>query len=268
MNITFSDRLKNIGPFALGSCLRLSQLTIPSSVTNIASSVLYWCTNLVQVVVENGNRHYSVNDRILYTENGQCLVWCPSDKMRVVIPDGVTCISDHAFCGCVNLESIFIPDSVSTIVPWYEDWYDEYWCGDGYYDGPDYSCQGFVSVSENSRVNFSNIRGPLRFDIEFEEWNAEGVSTSISVGFFVDGLNTNKVDSGRHEVSFICSRESNKWPFETSADIYICHSRYRAFSGCGNIKEVRIPTNLLPEISMQELYSDSYTSITNITLTL
>ena len=264
VNITFSDRLKNIGPFALGSCLRLSQLTIPSSVTNIASSALYWCTNLVKVAIENGNRHYSVNDRILYTENGQCLVWCPSDKMRVVIPDGVTCISDHAFCGCVNLESVFIPDSVSTIVPWYEDWYREDVCDDDHYsDWPCFSCQGFVGVIADSRVDFYNIRGPLSYETMIEEWNANGGASSSSVQILEDGLHT----PGRHQVSFICSRGSGKWSFDDCADIYIYHSRYRAFSGCSNIKEVRIPMNLLPEISMQELYSDSYTSITNITLT-
>ena len=40
---------------------------------------------------------------------------CPSEPGPVVIPEGITEIPEDAFRGCRNLESVTIPDSVTSI---------------------------------------------------------------------------------------------------------------------------------------------------------
>lgn len=52
--------------------------------------------------------------------NNFCISYGRLDKywgsdVDVIIPDGVTCIGDHAFSFCINVESICIPDSVKWI---------------------------------------------------------------------------------------------------------------------------------------------------------
>ena len=84
----------------------VTDLIIPSSVTNIGGSLFSGCNNLTSVAFENGSKLTSIG-------NG-AFRFC-SQIQSIDLPESLTNISDEAFYGCSNLTAIDIPASVTTI---------------------------------------------------------------------------------------------------------------------------------------------------------
>ncbi len=78
--------------------------TIPNSVTSIAASAFYGCSNLVNIVLPDSVT--SVGDSAFYN--------C-RELSIINIPDGVTSIGNEAFSFCDGLSGITIPASVTSI---------------------------------------------------------------------------------------------------------------------------------------------------------
>ena len=108
-------------------CQRLTNVTIPNSVTNINSYAFYYCTSLTSVSIPNSvcNIGYKAfcscfalqQMRIpssVKTIESYAFYKCTS-LWQVVIPDSVTSIGDYAFQSCTSLTSITIPDSVTRL---------------------------------------------------------------------------------------------------------------------------------------------------------
>ena len=119
-NITIPDSVTSIGNYAFEGCTGLTDITIPNSVTSIGSSAFKDCpienatlpisavsdvpkSSLKTVVLTSGE---SIQDHAFYN--------C-SSLMIVTIPSSVTSIDNYAFGGCTGLTSITIPDSVTSI---------------------------------------------------------------------------------------------------------------------------------------------------------
>ena len=103
--IIISDSITAIGSYAFLDCTGLTSITIPDSVTSIGWRVLSGCKNLTSITVPfiSGSL-YDFFDSYYYP-----------DSLRAVIMTGGEKISGYAFEGCTNLESITIPNSITSI---------------------------------------------------------------------------------------------------------------------------------------------------------
>lgn len=127
---------------------------IPSSVTSIGNDAFYGCTNLRNIIFEDGSQLETIGERAFrdctslesieipdnvtsignYAFNGcgslQEVVFGEASQLEIIsdnmfenctnlievkIPDSVTSIGNNAFKGCSNLKMVYIPLSVKTI---------------------------------------------------------------------------------------------------------------------------------------------------------
>ena len=89
---------------AFSSCVSLSEIVIPSSVTSVGDWAFYGCKSLSEIVIPSSVT--SIGDRAF---------WRSRSLSEIVIPSSVTSIGDRAFCGCSSLKYISIPSSVTSI---------------------------------------------------------------------------------------------------------------------------------------------------------
>jgi hypothetical protein len=104
-----------IGEFA--GCQNLTNITIPSSVTNVEAEAFSGLPNLFTITVDAANPVYSSVGGVLFDKNQTTLVEYPPGKAgtSLAIPNTVTNIGDGAFYGCSGVTSITIPNSVNSI---------------------------------------------------------------------------------------------------------------------------------------------------------
>ena len=113
----------------------IRSITIPAGVTMIAG--LNGCTNLEEIIVEEGNPIYhSQGNCLIETKPGLLVQGCansviPADGsvktigrkafdhceglVEITIPEGVIAIEDWAFDGCISLTSVKFPQSLQSI---------------------------------------------------------------------------------------------------------------------------------------------------------
>ena len=103
-DITIPSDITEIKDYAFRGCTSLTSVTIPDSVTSIGSYAFYNCRSLTSVTIP---------DSVTSIGNG-AFHGCTS-LTSVTIPDSVTSIGNGAFHGCTSLTSVTIPDSVTSI---------------------------------------------------------------------------------------------------------------------------------------------------------
>jgi len=141
--VTISEGATNIGRYAFSSCALLPAVLIPDSVTTIGAGAFAYCTNLTAVaipksVTDIGEDAFidcsSLNSVSITDIAAWCAInfessWSPYANplyyagnlylngqlvTDLVIPQGITAISDYAFVGC-GMSTVTIPNSVSVI---------------------------------------------------------------------------------------------------------------------------------------------------------
>ena len=106
----------SIGQDAFMACHEMTSISIPRSIVSIGKLAFAYCTNLLEIKVDSGNRFYTSINGILFTKNLKHLICYPGGlRGSYVIPDTVNSIEDYAFCNCEGLSKISIPSSVTSI---------------------------------------------------------------------------------------------------------------------------------------------------------
>ena len=113
-SINLPGKLTTIEGSAFAGCSGLKSLTIPKSVTSFSPTALMNCSQLTELIVEDGNTIYDSRDNCnAIIEKATNKLICGS--MATVIPSTVKVIGDDAVRESQQLSSFTIPDWVTTI---------------------------------------------------------------------------------------------------------------------------------------------------------
>lgn len=108
--------VKTIDSDSFFGCSRITDITIPDSVTSISEKAFYYCSNLKNIIVDSNNANYCSVDGVLFDKNKTTILCCPGGKSgEYRIPDNVTSVGNYAFGECRKITKIYIPDTVSQI---------------------------------------------------------------------------------------------------------------------------------------------------------
>lgn len=112
------DGVQSIGESAFEYCMNLTEVTIGSGVNSVSYGAFYGCESLDAIKVDSANAYYTSDAYgALFNKAKTSLVQYPvgNERTSYTIPDGVQTIGVGAFCGAVNLSSVDIPESVTSI---------------------------------------------------------------------------------------------------------------------------------------------------------
>ncbi len=114
--INFNDSLETIGVSAFNCCDNIKNFRIPAGIKNLDYDFLSNCKNLTEITVAKENKHYHVEDNIVYGINPPKLLLCPTSKKgEITVLPGTEEISSFAFSECREIRSIHLPDSIKRI---------------------------------------------------------------------------------------------------------------------------------------------------------
>ena len=131
-SVTIPDYVTKIDEGAFKSCKSLKSIVIPPSVTEIDDYAFFNCTSLSSVIIPEsvtsiGSYAFchcnitALSHPCLTIKDGLAIeyddwvVYCATQSRSITIPDGIRVIFDRAFCDCASIESVKIPESVTTI---------------------------------------------------------------------------------------------------------------------------------------------------------
>jgi hypothetical protein len=132
-SITFEvgSKLQEIQGFALSGCTKLQSICIPASVEQM-NGTSFTETGLINIEIENGNRHFEASNYFVKNLNGLCRYFgtdseievhrdfgphCFSccDSLQQITMNLISSIAESALTMCNNLQSVIVPSSVLSI---------------------------------------------------------------------------------------------------------------------------------------------------------
>ena len=113
--IILHEGVEVIGQGALYHCPNLRSVQMPSTVTAIERGA-FGGVNKLEISVAEKNAFYTSREGVLYDKNCTTLLCCPAGKQgTLMLPDGLTEITEYVFSYCRDLEKIVIPGTVKRI---------------------------------------------------------------------------------------------------------------------------------------------------------
>ena len=278
-SVTIPSSVTSIGIQSFYGCFGLTSVTIPSSVTSIGSGAFSgtaWLNNQSDGVVYAGNVAYTykgsmpVGSAIHLREEtvgiadrafSNCI-----NMISIDIPNSVTTIGSAAFQDCTGLTSITIPNSVTSI-------------SNSAFSG----CTGLTSITIPNSVTsigssaFSNCIGLTTFTIPNSVTSIGGSAfsgctglTSITIPNSVTSIGGSAFDgcTGITSVALNCKEigswfNSNKSIKEVVLGDEVTTIGYRAFDGCTGLTSITIPNSVT---SVGDKAFSGCTGLTSITL--
>ncbi|MDE5558845.1 MAG: leucine-rich repeat domain-containing protein, partial [Ruminococcus sp.] len=142
------DGVETIKNNAFLNCA-LTSVKIQKNVLKIEEDAFWGCLNLSRIIVDKDNEYYSDINGILFDKNKEILKKCPIGfEGSYIIPEKTQIIEKKAFCNCITLTMIKIPESVTFI-------------GDNVFD---YCLPNLkIIVSENNKYYSSDEYGHLYY---------------------------------------------------------------------------------------------------------
>jgi hypothetical protein len=107
---TLSNRLKTMGDAIFSSCSMLSSITLPQSLEYVGDSAFYGCSGMSGYY----GKFASADNRCLVIDN-TLRHFAPKGLTKYEIADGITAIAHDAFYESLRLQSVTIPQSVTSI---------------------------------------------------------------------------------------------------------------------------------------------------------
>ena len=106
-----------IGNSAFSSNRYLTNMSIASTITDIADYPFSWSKALTSISVSSENPNYKTIDGVLFSKDGSRLIQYPAKKAGTdfTVPNTVTNIVDGAFAGCSSLVNVTIPEGVTAV---------------------------------------------------------------------------------------------------------------------------------------------------------
>ena len=107
-SITIPNSVTSIGFYAFSGCTSLESITIPNSVTSIGACAFYSCTSLTSVTFEEGSQLTEIADGDFDYSDYSCYgVFSDCTSIEsITIPNSVTSIGFYAFYNCDSLTSV------------------------------------------------------------------------------------------------------------------------------------------------------------------
>ena len=232
--------MKSIGAFAFVECKKLSEITIPQSVTSVGEYAFSGCENLASVTVSDdlpyvGGRAFektkwlnSQPDGVVYI--GKSAYGYKGDMPKnteLSLKSGITNISGYAFYEEKNLTSVKIPETVNRIGNW------------AFLD-----CEGLKNVNIPDGVKrieswtFSNCSSLTNITVPDSVTVLDGLAFSYCTNLKNIELSKNLTEIGMGALSHCTSLETIDIP-----DSMIIMDNI-AMAGCSELKSVNIGSNL------------------------
>ncbi len=113
-SVTIREGVTSIGSYAFSKCTNLETLTIPTSVKSFGEMAFYQ-GDAAKVYITDLAKWCSISFGEASNPLGYELYVNGQYSKNLIIPDGITSISNRAFDGYLGMSSVTIPSSVTTI---------------------------------------------------------------------------------------------------------------------------------------------------------
>lgn len=114
-SVTSGEGVSRIGSLAFFRCSSLQSVSLGSA-SEIGIGAFNGCTSLKELTVSENNESYRADNGVLYSKNGETLLFCAQGaKGKVKIAENTTEIDAYAFSGCQKMTGVSLPDSIAKI---------------------------------------------------------------------------------------------------------------------------------------------------------